>query len=223
MKHDIQCEVIASQPYNLQQAIGLSKLYEGKFSYAKLSNSQPKVFQSQNVLNPKPLSMFSQTQTHTTPLVTEKTQNILTVNSPYPNFPVKRLTYAERQAKFEKGQCYNCEEKWHKGHKCKGQMSLLLLDGVVPEGYDEISILKDTNNVVVVVDKISSDTELGNLYALIGNPDSMCLRLQSEINKRSVQILVDGGSSHNFMQTRVAKFMGLTITTSTQFSVIVGN
>ncbi|KAK1382254.1 hypothetical protein POM88_019989 [Heracleum sosnowskyi] len=133
LKHDIQCEVIASQSYNLQQAIGLSKLYEGKFSYAKLSNSQPKFYPSPHVLNPKPLSMFSQPQTHTTPLVVEKAQSILTVNPPYHNLPVKRLTYAERQTKNEKGQCYNCEEKWHKGHKCKGQMSLLLLDGVVPD------------------------------------------------------------------------------------------
>lgn len=39
LRPDIQCEVIASQPYNLQQAIGHSILYEGKFSYGKIPNS----------------------------------------------------------------------------------------------------------------------------------------------------------------------------------------
>lgn len=34
---------------------------------------------------------------------------------------------------------------------------------------------------------------------------------------------MDGGSSHNFIQTRVVKFMCFTITPLTQFSVIVGN
>ena len=223
LRHDIQCEVIASQPYNLQQAIGLSRLYEGKFSYNKLSNSQTKFVQPPHVLNPKPISMFHQSHTHTTPLVTEKAQSTSTINPSYHNLPIKRLTYAERQAKNEKGQCYNCEEKWHKGHKCKGQMSLLLLDGVVPEGCEDILMLKDTNNDVEGVEEVSTKTEHGNLYALIGNPDSKCLRLQGEINNKFLQILVDRGSSHNFIQTRVAKFLGLTITPSTQFSVIVGN
>lgn len=80
-------------------------------------------------------------------------------------------------------------------------MSLLLLDGVIPEGYDE-----------EVADEIGNETQQGSLYALIGNPDSKCLRMHGEINNKFVQILVDGGSSHNFIQTRVAKFLGLTIT-----------
>lgn len=44
LRHDIQCDVISSQPYSLQHAIGLSKLYEGKFSYGKIPNNQTKNF-----------------------------------------------------------------------------------------------------------------------------------------------------------------------------------
>lgn len=35
LRGDIQCEVISAQPYNLQHAIGLSKLYEGKVGYGR--------------------------------------------------------------------------------------------------------------------------------------------------------------------------------------------
>lgn len=60
--------------------------------------------------------MFRQPHTRTTPtpLVSEKAQSIITVNPPYHNLPIKRFICAERQAKNEKGQCYNCKEMWHK-------------------------------------------------------------------------------------------------------------
>lgn len=78
-------------------------------------------------------------------------------------------------------------------------MSLLLMEGVAPEGCDELSWINDSNNEVEDI----SEIDQGNLYALIENPDSKCLRMQGEINDRSLQILVDGGNSHNFIQTRV--------------------
>lgn len=59
--------------------------------------------------------------------------------------------------------------------------------------------------------------------SLIENSSSRCLRLQGYIQRRALQILIDGGSSHNFMQARVAKYLGLDIMSSQQFLVIVGN
>lgn len=67
----------------------------GKYPIA----SQKKI-QSPHVLNPKPISMFS--QTNTTPLSSDKTQNALSVAPPYNKLPIKRLTYAERQAKMRR-------------------------------------------------------------------------------------------------------------------------
>lgn len=144
--------------------------------------------------------------------------------NPYHKLPIKRLTAAERQLKIEKGQCYNCEEAWHKGHKCKGQMSLLLLEGVVPEGCEELeqqSFPTEPNGNSEDCQEVEPTT--GSLYALIGNPNSRCLRLQGYIQGKALQILIDGGSSHNFIQARVAKYLGLDILPSKQFSVIVGN
>ncbi|KAK1396988.1 hypothetical protein POM88_006851 [Heracleum sosnowskyi] len=124
---------------------------------------------------------------------------------------------------MEKGQCFNCDEPWRRGHKCKQQMSLLLLEGVVPEGFEDLINVDEILETINVSDEKGDEAEHGNLYALIGSTSSRCLRLQGEIKNKSLQILIDGGSSHNFIQSRVAKFLGLTITTSTQFSIIVGN
>lgn len=120
---------------------------------------------------------------------------------------------------MDKGQCFNCDQPWCKGHKCKEKMSLLLMEGVAPEGCDELSWINDSHNEVEDI----SEIDQGNLYALTGYPDSKCYRMQGEINDRSLQILVDGGCSHNFIQTRVARFLGILVTPSAQFFVIVGN
>lgn len=126
--------------------------------------------------------------------------------------------------KIEKGLCYNCDEAWHKGHKCKGQMSLLLLEGVVLEGCDELCIEEVPVEIEETVDcdKVTEPI-LENLYALIGNPNTRCLRLKGMILGKMLQMLIDGESSHNFIQTSVARYLGLDITPSPQFSVIVGN
>ncbi|KAK1372665.1 hypothetical protein POM88_028858 [Heracleum sosnowskyi] len=115
---------------------------------------------------------------------------------------------------MEKGQCFNCDEPWHREHKCKQQMSLLLLEGVVPEGFEDLTNVDEILETVNVSDEKVDEAEHGNLYALIGSTSSRCLRLQGEIKNKSLQILIDGGSSHNFIQSRTAKFLGLTITPS---------
>lgn len=43
------------------------------------------------------------------------------------------------------------------------------------------------------------------------------------MNGNSVQIFVDSGSTHNFIQERVARFLELSIETIPSFSVVVGS
>ena len=40
--------------------------------------------------------------------------------------PIQRLTTTQMMEQREKGLCYNCDEKFHRGHRCKGQMFALL-------------------------------------------------------------------------------------------------
>lgn len=177
-----------------------------------------------SVFNPTPRNVlipYTPTPQNSQP---DKTSPMTQTVNPYHKLSIKRLTAAERQFKIEKGQCYNCDEAWHRGHKCKGQMSLLLLEGIVPEGCDELESLITQNEPLITNDEESiKEPTTGNLYTLIGNPNSKCLRLQGYIHGKALQILIDGGSSHNFMQARVAKYLGLNIIPSQQFTVIVGN
>ena len=43
--------------------------------------------------------------------------------------PIKRLTPAQMDERRKRGLCYNCDEKWAVGHKCKNT-KLFLLEGI---------------------------------------------------------------------------------------------
>ncbi|GJY22842.1 ty3-gypsy retrotransposon protein [Tanacetum coccineum] len=42
--------------------------------------------------------------------------------------PIKWISLAERQERLSKGLCFNCDNKWVRGHKCPGKFMLLMVD-----------------------------------------------------------------------------------------------
>lgn len=58
---------------------------------------------------------------------------------------------------------------------------------------------------------------------MLGNSCPETLHLTGEIQSRDLNILIDEGSTHNFIQDRIVKFMGLTIHLCNSFHVMVGN
>jgi hypothetical protein len=49
--------------------------------------------------------------------------------------PIKRLTPEELQARRDQGLCYNCDERFQRGHRCKRLFHLLI---VQPEPSFEV-------------------------------------------------------------------------------------
>ena len=58
---------------------------------------------------------------------------------------------------------------------------------------------------------------------MAGVPATDTFRLYGVINHTRVTILVDSGSTHNFVQPRIAKFLGLPMEDTTSLQVMVGN
>jgi transposase InsO family protein len=68
-----------------------------------------------------------------------------------------------------------------------------------------------------------TDAQL-SLHAMSGFPTPNTFRILGTIAKRQLTILVDSGSTQNFIQDRVAKYLGLPVTPAPQpFKVMVGN
>lgn len=113
LKPHIRREVQALQPINLTQAIAFAKLQEDKYnSFKKISPiSQP------NNTMPSYTKTVPPTATNLQPSLLPK---------PPTSLPIKTLTPAKLQSRREKGLCYNCDERYFPGHKCKSQFFLLL-------------------------------------------------------------------------------------------------
>jgi len=130
---------------------------------------------------------------------------------PIRSLNVKRITPAEMQLRREKGLCYCCDEKFSFNHKCHNRQSLLLqmeddnedpISTIIPQGTQEDEIVE------------SEDHHL-SFNALKGGRGVGTIRFIAYIEKLPVTVLIDGGSSDNFLQPRVAKFLKLPVEPAT--------
>ncbi|XP_014511566.1 uncharacterized protein LOC106770264 [Vigna radiata var. radiata] len=209
---EIKREVLALQPLTFTQAAALAKLQEDKFlDLRKGSRNRP--FLSTPHL-PGTSSTAPSSNQPLPPLLT-----------PPPKTNFKKLTHEEMLSRREKGLCYNCDEKFHPGHKCKARFFLLVAE--TPD--DDISSFSDPlSHTDLDSSQLESNcTELSSAQisfnALSGLPAPEALRLMGLISKQQVTILVDGGSTHNFIQDRVAKFLNLPSQPTPTLKVMVGN
>ncbi|GJX85847.1 ty3-gypsy retroelement polyprotein [Tanacetum coccineum] len=96
--------------------------------------------------------------------------------------PRKQLTQKEIADKRAKNLCFYCDEKFVLGHKCSGQLFSL-------------EICAD-----------SSNSEEYELEALLEEP--LTMRVKAYVGKHTVHSLIDYGSTHTFLDLRVAKKLG---------------
>ncbi|CAM8944567.1 unnamed protein product [Rhodiola kirilowii] len=133
------------------------------------------------------------------------------------NLPIKQLTPAEMAVRREKGLCYNCDERYSPSHIFKPRFQCLVLEEMGSDDEEAPLVIGDeTGPVQEVVPSIS-------FHAMQGRPVPRTLRLEGALAGRQVIILIDSGSTHNFIQSRVAKNAGLAVEETKHLSVTVGN
>ncbi|KAL0319961.1 UNVERIFIED_CONTAM: Retrovirus-related Pol polyprotein from transposon.6 [Sesamum radiatum] len=147
-----------------------------------------------------------------------------------PPLPVRRLSAAKLQSRRAQGLCFNCDEKFAPGHKCKSNQFLLLLaDDSEAADFPPLPTDHLPPPPPAPPLFLSSEPAADSLHfqlsdaAFSGPPSSRTLCLRGNIFGHGVTILIDSGSSHNILQPRLAAFLCLTITPTSPFPVIVGN
>ncbi|KAH7692130.1 Retrotransposon gag domain-containing protein [Dioscorea alata] len=177
IREDIQRELYILKPNDLHEAVGMAKLIEDKFAAAKLNSIRP------SFPWPAPLPPPS------------------TVHRPV-SLPIKRLTPAEMASRREKGLCFNCDAKFTPGHKCNSALFLCLMseqdDSVSPEEEPppEVVELPDDRPPDA---KWNADTPCISFHALMGRLVPSTLKLSGSINGKEAIVLVDEGSTNNFI------------------------
>lgn len=115
--------------------------------------------------------------------------------------------YAKKRAQ---GLCFNCDDKFTLGRKCQGPQ-LLLLEGSYSANDED-----DTNEEAIIEPEIS-------LHALTGWSSSRTMRVMAKIGPYEVVVLIDSGSTHNFISEKVANLLQLPVVPTKPFNVKVAN
>ncbi|XP_043725548.1 uncharacterized protein LOC122672115 [Telopea speciosissima] len=131
---------------------------------------------------------------------------------------------AELQAKRDKGLCYNCEEKFSPGHRCKVKQLLMLTsndDG--EEDSDASERDEQRSEVVPTAGECSRSTPKISYNALEGAVSAKTLWVKGRVVGKEVMVLIDGGSTTNFIQERVARYLKVAVYYIEPFPVMLGN
>jgi len=124
------------------------------------------------------------------------------------------------QKRRAQGLCFNCNERFTVGHKCHG-MQLLLLEG--PTGFNEITYEEVTEEADIEdVTRENVEPEI-TLHALTGWSALRTMRVDAKVGFFDVVVLIDSGSTHNFMSTRMADLLRLPVVPTEAFTVRVAN
>ncbi|XP_038978713.1 uncharacterized protein LOC120109046 [Phoenix dactylifera] len=149
-------------------------------------------------------------------------------SNPKNNQPqVKRLSREEVQDFIKRGLCFKCGEKWGRDHKCKSGQAFLIEvqdaefeDAETNQSSDHEE--EQNHNQPSQVQADESDAEL-SLNALTGVPKPSTMRLLAWVGRNEVSLLVDSGSSHNFINAAIVPKLGYILQNIQPFEVKVAN
>lgn len=196
----------ALQPLTLVQAAGLARLQE-----EKLLNTRPSLRNCAPSVVPIPPR----------PAPSPALLPLPVPHSPPPRLPptLKRLSPKEISSRQERGLCFNCDEKYHRGHRCASRVFFLVAEedeAVDPhiEGIDPSPDSPDIHDPGLT--QISFNSLASQLAP-------KTLRLIGTVAGTTVVILVDGGSTHNFIQESLVTQLGLQTQQKTPLRVMIGN
>lgn len=115
LRHDIKREVRALQSNSLQQAFQLTKLIEDRLT--------DEVYAARTSRFIPPVAMKQQAPLLPTLVMSNNNSN----NQNKSQIPIQRLTATQLEDRKRKGLCFNCDEKFHRGHAYKSKLFALMV------------------------------------------------------------------------------------------------
>ncbi|XP_076896743.1 uncharacterized protein LOC143549833 [Bidens hawaiensis] len=197
LKEELKTDVRIQRPRKVYNAASLAIEYESKIGANKPSKN--------TTWSPCPKPNIADTKsiTHTN------------THNPTTQRPPLRISEAEKQTRLSKGECYRYAEKYGPGHRCKtGTFKLF----EASDGSDEPI---HTSNEEEFVEqegfaKIS-------MYAIFGKSNITTMKLQGTLGTTEVLILVDCGSTHNFIFDTLVRELKMVSQFINPFGVQIGN
>jgi hypothetical protein len=137
-----------------------------------------------------------------------------------PTTPIRRLTWEEMQRRRAQNLCFNYNDRFTTGHKCREPRILML------EGYDGSNTLLCDNEgedqpLQEIVETIT-EPEI-TLHALTGWVAPKTMHITARIGSNDVIALIDSGSTHNFISERLANALRILVVPTASFTIRVAN
>ncbi|XP_061345700.1 uncharacterized protein LOC133291454 [Gastrolobium bilobum] len=210
LQPDLQGAIQLHWPTSLHQAMQLALAYDThhsdlRSSFTNHTNHTKKPFHRPHspikIDKPTPLAIQS---SHT-----------LALPAP-PTVPVRKLSPEEIRQKRELGICFTCDEKWTAKHRCKAKMMLLI--GEVEDSGEE-----QEEEIVWGLEETKGTRIDATLHSLSGSNNPRSIQLKASIANQVVNVLVDSGSSYNFIRRKLAEELQLPMTKSSKMRVFMGS
>ncbi|CAA0843096.1 Unknown protein, partial [Striga hermonthica] len=128
---------------------------------------------------------------------------------------VKRLSPEETKRRCEKGLCFKCDEKFTLGHHCKQAFFIHVIDDEEPE-------IEEDWEQEVEIGVPEEEAEI-SMHAMAGTRGPRTMRLPACVKDRRIVVLVDNGSSHNFINADLSQKLKLPTKRFEPFEVQVAN
>ncbi|GAB2257306.1 hypothetical protein Droror1_Dr00023365 [Drosera rotundifolia] len=125
-----------------------------------------------------------------------------------PNSIPSNNTQNRDQKPFNHNKCYKCHEKWNLGHKCH---QVHMMEAVEEEeeeeqnlsqgikGQQEEEVLNDSDAIEV------KTQEEHSIHALLSLSSLNTIRIKGRAGKVALEILIDSGSTHSFVDVTMAE------------------
>ncbi|XP_074318129.1 uncharacterized protein LOC141654920 [Silene latifolia] len=142
------------------------------------------------------------------------------------NTSQRHLTMAERADKIAKGICYFCDKPYVRGHKCsfkKPQLFTILVPGDSEEDSDSESVQEGYTEVGDTEFEVHSIDPHISINALHGSQSFQTMRVTGYMGRKPLHILIDSGSTHNFLDLDLARKLNLQINPISPQSVAVAD
>ena len=133
---------------------------------------------------------------------------------------LKTLIAAERDEKLAKGLCFFCDQPYERGHKCnikKTQLFLIEIPEIEEDEVDSDRVEEEGKELV------EEEIPHISINALSGLQGYQTMRVTEMHGKVPLHILLDSGSTHNFLDLSAANKLGCTIEQTPVQSVIVAD
>ncbi|XP_068329703.1 uncharacterized protein [Pyrus communis] len=195
LRHDVKL----LRPSDVHEAIALAFQLDIKLSDTKVRNfSRNSASSFSNVTTSKSVPLFCGNNSSSS---TSRASN------------VRKMSFEELQDRRKKGLCYSCPEKWVRGHVCATQQLLLLdlsadrIEDISGEGQNDQQI------------EITACAVFGS-----SAPQHIqTMKVSGFIKNCPVVVLLDSGSSHNFISLSTAKQLGWKVDSNNSFEVMIAN